>query len=416
MRYHQLLNRFKNDQNGSVAVIFTLSLIVLFGITGLAVDASRAYNASTRISAVLDAGALAGAKMLSNEGASDTAIRNRIQSVIHAHTNAMNMPGLTLTNLDTHINRSASSVTVNVNVRVPTTFAQVAGVEELAFKKKAEVVYAQKRVELAMVLDVTGSMATGGKLDAMKIAAKDVIDSLIDPSNPDAAKVALAPYSAAINVGPYAAIASGGDSLDGCVMERLFAPSRDTDEVSGGLRNFAVNGQLNSPTSGRYVCPTAELMPLSNDLKDLKKTIDKYTAAGSTAGHIGLSWGWNTISPKWSGVFTGTSAPGPYGDQRYIKAIVLLTDGLFNTAYTAGTSDTAQIAEAAARTQALCAGIKAQGVTIYTIGVQADPDAQLLLRSCATSIDRAYDAADASQLIASFRAIVNDLQRLALKK
>ena len=39
-----------------------------------------------------------------------------------------------------------------------------------------------KRVELAMVLDITGSMAVSGKLDAMKVAAKEVIDLLIDPS------------------------------------------------------------------------------------------------------------------------------------------------------------------------------------------------------------------------------------------
>jgi Flp pilus assembly protein TadG len=416
MRYRDLLCRYKTDRIGSVAIIFALSLAILFSVCGLAIDASRAYSASTRIGAVLDAGALAGAKLLDNPSMTDADVRARTTAIVNAHTNALNMPGLSLNHLNIGIDRTASSVTVNVDVRVPAYFAQVAGVDQFSFNKMAEVVFVQKRVELAMVLDVTGSMNDSGKLAALKVAAKDVIDSLIDPGNPQAARVALVPYSAAVNVGPYATIASGGDSLDGCVMERLFPAARDTDAVSGGLRNFAVNGQLNSATSGRYFCPTAVINPLSTDMTTLKSTIDSYTAAGATAGHIGLNWGWNMISPNWSGVFTGASAPGPYGDSRYIKAIILLTDGLFNTSYTAGISDAEQTAEAAARTQALCAGIKAQGVTIYAVAVQAPPEAISLLRGCASSNANFYDTSDAGQLLASFRAIVADLQSISLKK
>jgi hypothetical protein len=101
----------------------------------------------------------------------------------------------------------------------------------------------------------------GPKIDGLKAAAIDVIQAIVDPNNPNLTRIALVPYSAAVNVSGYHDQASGGDSADGCVMERLYAP-RDTDEApgsggGGSSRNFAVKGQLNEPSNGRYICPSA---------------------------------------------------------------------------------------------------------------------------------------------------------------
>jgi Flp pilus assembly protein TadG len=418
MRDRDFVQRFGADRSGSVALIFAFSLVVLFGVVGLAVDMSRAYSVSTRISSILDAATLAGAKKLVSDTSSEAEVETLVRAMITAHHPKLGVEGLTVGTPRVLVDRSGSSVAVDVDIRVPTTFAQVIGVNGLPFTKSAASVFVQKRVELAMVLDITGSMNDGGKLAAMKLAAKDVVDALIDPTNPTAAKIALVPYSAAVNTGPYAAIASGGDSLDGCVMERLFPGSRDTDDVTGGSRNFAVKGQLNSTGNAnpQYGCPLFSIAPLSAEATTLKSTIDSYDAGGATAGHLGLSWGWNLISPKWSGVFTGTRAPGPYNDTKYIKAVLLMTDGEFNTAYTGGTSPAEQIAESTNRTLALCTAMKAQKIALYTVAFQAPGAAVSLLQSCATSTSHAYDTSNSSQLLDAFRSIVADLQQVRIQR
>ena len=41
---------------------------------------------------------------------------------------------------------------------------------------------------------------------------------------------------------------------------------------------------------------------LSANLAALKKAVEKFSANGSTAGHIGIQWSWYMLSPKWRDV------------------------------------------------------------------------------------------------------------------
>lgn len=410
----RLRESFRGDERGAVALIFGLSVFMVVFCVGLAIDGGRAYSVAARVASALDAAALAAAKLLDKEGVSDSEIAAQAQAYFNAHTVNVPVPGTVFRNLTVIPNRGDSSVTVKVDISMPTTFAQLAHVNTFDFPKESTVVYEIKRVELAMVLDVTGSMNSNGRLDAMKAAAKSVVDTIIDPSAPELTRISLVPYSAAVNVGSYADQASGGDSLDGCVMERLFPPNRDTDSPPGFPNNFAVNGQLNSGTNSRYDCPDAVLLPLTGDTATLKSTIDSYAASGWTAGHIGLAWGWNTISDRWAGVFTGTAEPREYNPSRNIKAILLMTDGDFNTAYTEGTTEAAQIAESTARTHALCDAIKAKGVRIFAVAFQAPPAAESLMQSCASAGDY-FDAGNSAQLQSAFQTVAQSLLQLRIK-
>ena len=54
----------KHSQRGSVLVLVTISMLVLLGVTGLALDMGHAYLLKTRLQNALDAAALSGAKTL----------------------------------------------------------------------------------------------------------------------------------------------------------------------------------------------------------------------------------------------------------------------------------------------------------------------------------------------------------------
>jgi hypothetical protein len=76
----------------------------------------------------------------------------------------------------------------------------------------------------------------------------------------------------------------------------------------------------------------------------LRDHIDSFQENGGTAGHIGIAGAWYTISPKWYDVWPSHNAHD-YGVGTNIKAVVLMTDGDYNTDYSSGYSPTSMARE-----------------------------------------------------------------------
>lgn len=80
----QLLKGWKRDQRGGVAIIFALSLLVLFMLIGLAVDTARYQNIAGRMQQALDGASLAAAKLLSDPNITDSEIKERAKAYYEA--------------------------------------------------------------------------------------------------------------------------------------------------------------------------------------------------------------------------------------------------------------------------------------------------------------------------------------------
>ncbi|MGL4240559.1 MAG: TadE/TadG family type IV pilus assembly protein [Beijerinckiaceae bacterium] len=61
-RWYDILNRFRSDERGNIALLFGLSLVPLVGAAGVAVDHSKASNVQTALQTEVDATALEAAK------------------------------------------------------------------------------------------------------------------------------------------------------------------------------------------------------------------------------------------------------------------------------------------------------------------------------------------------------------------
>lgn len=414
---HSLLNRFRHDAGGTVALILGLSLVMLCVTVGLAIDASRAYNLSNKIEAILDAAALAGAKLLDDGVSSDSQIRTKTQAFVNAHLPGLDTPGVTIGNILVTSNRTDSSVNVSADITMPTTFGQIAGVTTFSFNRDTTVIYRMKKVELAMALDITGSMAdippgdTLPKVESLKIAAKSVVDTIFaDATNDTNVRIALAPFSASINPGGYAWAVTGGSASSGCVVER---PGSDNADDAAPLGSDRL-----TPFAGPGVCPLPSISPLSGRSQSaaIKSVINQFTPGGSTAGHLGMAWAWYMLSPSWANVFTGSAAPNPYSSSGdVIKVAVIMTDGLFNTSYLTGPSpNTAQaVDESYAQFNALCTNMKARGIRVYTVGLGLnDARATSELQGCASDTASFFAASTGAELTAAFQSIVDRLNTL----
>lgn len=190
----------------------------------------------------------------------------------------------------------------------------------------------------------------------------------------------------------------------------------------------------NYPTS-RNPCISNVIMPLTADKTALTNLAKSLTAAGSTGGHIGVAWGWYLISPNFHGPWPASSQPAPDSEKNIFRAVVLMTDGEFNTGYcngviardsTDGSGDTADKINcnapnggSYAQTEALCAAMKATpNMRIYTVGfdIVNSPSARSLMANCASAAEYAYTADTASGLNEAFRKIGESIGNLRLTR
>ncbi|HRP11005.1 MAG TPA: ubiquitin-activating E1 FCCH domain-containing protein [Terricaulis sp.] len=212
-----------------------------------------------------------------------------------------------------------------------------------------------------------------------------------------------------------------------CVSERIGA-QRYTDAGPGTAYvgyNYA---------SSANACPSAQFTPLSTDRTLLNNRISALSAAGSTAGQIGLAWGWYAVSPNWGHLWPSASQPASYNQPETLKIVVMMTDGAFNTTYCEGVigRDSNNGAGNASerntcngtngggfdQAQQLCTAMKARGVVVYTVGLGLNGDATAsdFLRTCATSENHAYLTGSGSELIAAFDAIAASISRLRIMR
>jgi Flp pilus assembly protein TadG len=390
---------------------------VLFGAIALAVDMARAFNTSTKLTAALDAASLAGAKAL-DRGASNAEIRTEAEAFFNSHMATHKITDLTLTVFYTAVDRTASTVTTNVSAQVGTTFGRIIGVASVEIVRQSTVTYKTRNVELALALDITGSMADGSKLSDMKLAAKDVVQALLEEAATDEViRIALLPWSASLNVGSFASTVSAGASADGCVLERVGGDAA-TDAYPSGA---AALPAAPSPTYGPYSCPPNPITPLTgrNRIADLKADIDAYVPFGGTAGHIGAAWGWYALSPSWGGIWPIASRPAPYNPADTIKSVLLMTDGEFNVSYLNGPGNdvTTMSGESYAQFQTLCTAMKAKKIIVYTVGFGLT-NARAIdeLKACATSETQFFSALNGNELRSAFKQIATQLKSMRLTR
>jgi Flp pilus assembly protein TadG len=444
-RMRLVVERFRRDNSAAAAIQFALMALPLSVAVFGMVDVSRASAAKGHLQDALDAAALAAARSTATTDEGLQAVGENV---------------LTVDLVGSRATLKTSSFKLVDNAVVATATAEmtpvIAGLwldGDMEIGAETEVVRASKNIEVALALDITGSMS-GSKIADLRTAAKDLVEMIIQSQQtPFYSKVALVPYSMGVNAAGYAASVRGtptggtcttpgcekftftnaqGDlrtrSISTCVSERTgsqaYTDAAPTTAFVG--RNYA---------GGNNPCPTASITPLSSDETALKAQIDTLQASGSTAGQIGLAWGWYMVSPSFGYLWpSDDNRPAAYGGDDLLKVVVLMTDGAFNTTYCKGViskdattgsgsaSDkincNATNGNAFDQAEALCDAMKAKGVVIYTVGfaLSGDSAAEDIMKECATDADHMFLPDSGADLKVAFRAIGQDINALRLAR
>jgi Flp pilus assembly protein TadG len=412
---------FYREQRGSVALVFAVCTCVLVMALGLAVDVGRAMHTRAKIVSAADAAVLAAGRKMHDPQLSTSDLAALARRFFEANMGGQQPSFGAIREFAVAIDRDRNTVSLAVTAEVPTTFARVGGVASVSIPITAAAAFDPLDIEVSLSLDLTGSMCNPcSKIEDLKVAARDLVDILLPAGKATANKVriALAPFAAGVNAGSFAGLATDNRSEDGCAFERD-GSARATDAAPGTGAFLKVAGDAGVART-RDNCPDgAPVVALTNDAGHLRQAIAALRTGGSTAGHLGTAWAWYLLSPAWQAIWPAASAPAAYKDGKTIKAVILMTDGVYNTfggaCDRACSNVSAQARDSQDLARDLCRGMREQGVVVYSVGFMLDDaSAEDVLRECAGS--RFYRAEDRAALRRAFSDIAHDLMQLRLAR
>jgi len=333
-----------------------------------------------------------------------------------------------------------SSILVNASASLPVNFLQFIGYNDLSIASSSTTKWSSSRLRVALVLDNTGSMATHGKISALKTATETLLSRLQSAATTnDDVYVSIVPFVKDINVDPVNHASAWIDWTD-WDTNNLTCAGNSGGHGHGNNCNQAANhntwngcvtdrGNSNAPSSGNYdtnivapsttitatlyaaeqysSCPQA-IMPLSYNWSGMTTLVNNMSPGGNTNQAIGLQLGWMSLAG--GGPFP--TPPAMDTNYTYTQVIILLTDGL-NTQdrwYTSQSSINA-------RQTLTCNNIKAANITLYTIQVNTGGDpTSTLLQNCASSSDKFFLLTSANEIVTTFNTIGTNLSKLYVSK
>ena len=378
-RFCGLMQRFRDDEEGGIIIMTLLLLVTMLVVGGMAVDFMRFESERVELQSVADRAVLAAADLQQTLDAKEVAI-DFYRTSGFEHT----------LNGDPEVIDSGNSrvVTVNSAIDVNTFYLRLVGIDQLQAPARSRAVEGVGKVEISMVLDISGSMREGGSTYAgrfydMQQAAKRFAEIVLDPANNGQVSLNIVPYAGATNPGPvmfdflkarrYDEPTGGGvdtDSSDDSGNGAVDATGGSSYPNVSSCIEFAASDWTTSglPGEGRNQVPhfmnwtiAASVMDWGwcpqdrsairyalRDANEAKAFIDGIRMHDGTGTHYAMKWGLAALDPASQPAFeelnrhTYTNAagvvlpqvpdafkdrPAPWGDPETRKIIILMTDG-----------------------------------------------------------------------------------------
>lgn len=349
-------------------VLGLIFFILILMVSGVALDLIRHEQKRVQIQSVSDRAVLAAASMTQTRDIEEV-VRDyfareglsRYIVAIHAEPPSLN----------------AREVQIITRATVPAIFSRLIGLSRL---ESPVISRAEERiadVEVVMVLDLSNSMNRFSRIENLRIAGVDFIDTLFEGANDDRIAVSIVPYTGQVNAGhgllgfyntthrqPFSACVqfdgphynqldlsrtaplTGAGHFDPWHSARFtymaFCPTHPGG-IRGALTAAAFNSHmasmgLNSADFEPLGVNTAEIMVMQDNPDLLRRRLRSLIADGNTSIEIGMKWAaallHNSANPIVTGMI-GTNLINAAFDQRpfafdnpdAIKAVILMTDG-----------------------------------------------------------------------------------------
>ncbi len=366
-----LAKDFVRRKDGSVSYMALYFFLLLFMVGGTAVDLMRFEHTRVTLQQTMDRSVLAAASLQQTLSPAAVVTDYFAKANLSSYLDAGSIV-VTQTLNSRNVRAKASAVSKNL-------FMDMLGVDELVAPASAAAEQRRTNVEIALVLDISGSMseASGAttKIAALKVAAKAFVDTVLANDTEKRISIAIVPYNAQVNLPlalrtKYNATYNHGVTNINCLeipastyttlnLSRtlampMYSHADNSTSTSQSTSYVATSGQgISSQQCDPWV--SSQIMLPSNDKIALKAKIDGLVAEGNTSIMLGMRWGVALMDPGAQPLYSElisagqistdfASRPAAYTDVDTSKVIILMTDGehvahnIVKDAYKTGTS------------------------------------------------------------------------------
>ncbi len=189
------LSKFLREESGALAPLFTISLVPILALIGASLDLSGMWRTKNTLQVAVDSTALAVNHQL--HLATQQKIQTKAAAFFAGQTGDLEQPSLDPVAFDV----DAGSVTVSASAVYTPSIMRAFGLGPFELTARAKTVLGDQAIEVALVLDNSGSMS-GSKLTSLKKAASSLVTILFDSQSATTRiKIGVVPFSGAVNVG-----------------------------------------------------------------------------------------------------------------------------------------------------------------------------------------------------------------------
>lgn len=362
-------NSLRSNRSGNMAMMFALTLPVMVGMVGAAIDLTTAHTHERQVQAATDAAVLIaagmppGTSLSDRQAAADTVLAANLEGA----GGQLSVASKVL--LDTTPAGHPQTFTYTVDAATKTSFTRIFGVDKIDQRASAAAALASsgtmQGVELALAFDVTASMtfvADDGRSTSREQAYEAITSALTalqSLSGSDDFYVSFLPIADRINIGAdradwmvfgdfegatqslidsgtagdahlvvddthYAGSVSAG-SWNGCAHPRYLGDSDahgldDASELPYFLSDTPPTGddgvpframknghKANHDGGYRLRCNSQELIGPTSDISLVTDALPRLVNAGTGRFDEAIAWSWRLLSPKWQDLW------GPVG-------------------------------------------------------------------------------------------------------
>jgi Flp pilus assembly protein TadG len=205
------LKAFRTNCLGSVTQITAVAALPMMLAAGAAIDTIRINREQVAFDAAVDAAALAVAAddRASLTGLSESQVTARIAELEefakkYMAENYTPQYGSSQ-DMDVEIDITGQYIELTAAHTFPTTIMSLTGIDEINLTAQSQIMKAMRPIELVLVMDTTGSMASSGKLDGAKTAARNLLSTIYGGSaasvpESEYLRVALVPFAAGVRL------------------------------------------------------------------------------------------------------------------------------------------------------------------------------------------------------------------------
>ncbi len=189
--------RFQSDDRGVTAVVFAIIFSVMILAAGVAIDYGRTMTSMARTQNALDTATLAASTKLGTEN-QDVEGKAIAQAFFDANTQKLR----TKSELQSfEMDSTKGEVRATAKGSVVASLLKAAGFDKLGYNTKSKIARGNQNIEVALVLDNSGSMASS--MGSLKTAATNLTTTLFaGAEGSERVRLSVVPFAASVNVGP----------------------------------------------------------------------------------------------------------------------------------------------------------------------------------------------------------------------